>query len=90
MRRKMSYLCLIYYDILYSAGVKYAKVIDEHYLLFNDFDKFVKEIECGNIVVNIKVGVNKNGKHFGKVHDHGTSFQIFQDSLLELFEKYQF
>ena len=86
MQRKMKYLCLIYYDTFYSCGYKYAKIINEYYLQFNDFNKFINELESGNIVVNIKVGINQQGKS----HDHGTSFQIFKDSLFDLFDEYFF
>lgn len=90
MKRKMHYLCFVTYDTIYSGKARYACFLDDNYLVYRDFDKFVELLESGDIVVNIKCGIYRDGTKAGKLHDHGTSFQIFKSALFELYEHFDF
>ena len=59
----------------------------EIYLNFN-FDKFLKSIENGKIMFDIRIGVHKTGKNFGKAHDHGSGFRVKKENISELYDDY--
>ena len=52
---------------------------------FTDFEKFLKAIEKGKIMIDLRIGYYKSGKNIGKTHDHGTGFRIKASDILELF-----
>lgn len=53
------------------------------------FDKFLKAINGGAIMFDIRIGAYKTRgrKNFGKTHDHGSGFRIKRDKLPMLFEQ---
>ncbi len=53
---------------------------------FKDFEKFLKAIEDGKIMLDIRIGVYKSGRCFGKTHDHGTGFRIKESDLECLYD----
>ena len=52
-----------------------------------DFDAFLNMIERGEIRVTFKLSVWTSGDKFGKIHDHGTGFDIKEESITGLYEK---
>ena len=68
-------------DVLY---IKYKEL--SVYEL-KDVKKIIKNIENGNIRITFKVSVNKKGIKKGKLHNHGTSFEININKIEELFTK---
>ena len=88
--RKLRYLCFINYDIKFINGRKYAYFYDEQFLTYTNFNKFLLLLERGDILINFKIGVYKNGIKEGKQYDHGISFQIKRNALPELFENFIF
>lgn len=51
-----------------------------------DFDKFLNILSNGSIQFDIRIGVHKSGKNYGKPHDHGSGFRIKKESLNSLFK----
>ena len=51
-----------------------------------DFDTFIDLLNKGIIRVSIKIGVFRDEKRFGKIHDHGTSFGIQEQNLNKLYD----
>jgi len=51
-----------------------------------DFDKFLKILISGLIQFDIRIGVHKSGKNYGKPHDHGSGFRIKKESLGQLYK----
>ena len=51
-----------------------------------DFQSFLKEIENGNIQFDIRIGVHKSGKKYGKPHDHGSGFRIKKENITHLYK----
>ena len=49
------------------------------------FEKFIKNIEDGNIVITFKIGYFKDGKRKGQIHDHGTGFSIKYNDIYKLY-----
>lgn len=51
-----------------------------------DFEKFLHILNTGLIQFDIRIGVHKSGKNYGKPHDHGSGFRIKKESLFNLFK----
>lgn len=49
------------------------------------FNKFLKAIQNGDILYDIRIGVYGNGKNKGKTHDHGSGFRIKKDRIAKVF-----
>ena len=54
-----------------------------------DFDKFLKEIEKGGIMFDIRIGVYNSGKNYGKTHDHGSGFRAKAQNFKNLYDTYE-
>jgi hypothetical protein len=52
-----------------------------------DFKKFISQLQIGNIQFDIRIGVHKSGKNYGKPHDHGSGFRVKKDNLINLYNK---
>jgi len=52
-------------------------------ILLSDFTfpKFLKLLEEGLIMFDIRIGIYRKGKNIGKTHDHGSGFRISKRSL---------
>lgn len=61
---------------------KYYKLTIYH---LKDFKSFLEAVENGKIKISFKIGVFRDGKYKGKIHDHGTSFNINENDLLEIY-----
>lgn len=68
-------------------NVEFFKYENIEFYLLNDFDKFIKLIEQGIINITFKIGVFKNGKRYGQIHDHGTDFSININDIKKLYTK---
>ena len=56
---------------------------------FKNFDKFLKAVVDGKIMLDIRIGVYKSGQYFGKTHDHGTGFRIKESDLECLYDIFE-
>ncbi len=45
-------------------------------------ENFLKAVEDGKVLVDIRLGVYRSGKNKGKPHDHGTAFRVHSRNLL--------
>lgn len=70
--------------------------IDEYYNIESlkvydqvNFEKFLHELEIGNIRIYLKVAVYLSGIYIGKTHDHGATFHIINKRLPLLFDTYE-
>lgn len=50
-----------------------------------NFPKFLKLLEEGLIMFDIRIGIYRKGKSIGKTHDHGSGFRISKRSLNKAF-----
>lgn len=48
--------------------------------------KFLKLIDEGTIMYDIRIGSYSSGRNYGKAHDHGSGFRILERNLHQLFE----
>ena len=90
IERKLSVLAFI------KAYSKKSKIDRYEYFKYNsiefyflkNFDTFINCIEHGIIRVNFKLNIRTSGNTIGKIHDHGTSFDILERDIPKLYKKY--
>lgn len=51
--------------------------------------KFLKLIDDGVIMYDIRIGSYSSGQNYGKAHDHGSGFRILEKNLHLLFENHE-
>jgi hypothetical protein len=83
---KMKNLFVVFAEEKVIEGVRHYHYLNaEIYLNFN-FDKFLKSIENGVIMFDIRIGVHKTGNNYGKPHDHGSGFRVKKENISELYD----
>ena len=88
--RKLKYLAFIKAEKRLSNSKVYFKYYSMSLYKLKDFNTFIDLLDRGIIRISIKIGIFRDNKRLGKIHDHGTSFCIQEkdlDKLYELIEK---
>ena len=87
LEKKFKYLFFIRADRKwdYASYKVYFRYTNFKFYMLKDFSSFVDLLEKGDIKITFHIGVVKSGYKFGHIHDHGTAFEIHQDSLDKLF-----
>ena len=83
--RKLSYLALVNVDRKFNNGKKYFKYSAMSIYKLKNFDTFIDLIESGIIKITFKLGIYRDDKRLGKIHDRGTSFSIQERYIDKLF-----
>jgi len=52
-------------------------------------DRFLRLIDDGLILYDIRIGSCKSGRSYGKVHDHGSGFRILEPNLRLLYSEHE-
>jgi hypothetical protein len=85
---KMKNLLVVFADEKEIKGINHYHYLNaEIYMNFN-FEKFLKSIENGVIMFDIRIGVHKTGRNYGKPHDHGSGFRVKKENISELYDDY--
>lgn len=53
------------------------------------FSNFLKNIENGEIMFDLRIGVYNSGKNIGKTHDHGSGFRVKKDNFKNLYRSFE-
>jgi hypothetical protein len=89
LQRKMQTLAIIsatYKKELYDVFYKYNNI---KFYKLKEFNSFIDAIEHKTIRVTFKISSFRNGKRCGQIHDHGTSFDINENKINDLYESIQ-
>jgi hypothetical protein len=85
---KMKNLFVVFAEEKVINGERHYHYLNaEIYLNFN-FEKFLKSIENGVIMFDIRIGVHKTGNNYGKPHDHGSGFRVKKENISELYDDF--
>jgi len=84
--QKLNKLFVVSAEEKVEDGVQYFHYNDGVAYLNIDFDKFLFLLEDGLIQFDIRIGVYKSGKNYGKPHDHGSGFRIKKESIFSLYK----
>lgn len=52
-------------------------------------EKFLKLVDEGQIIFDIRIGSYKSGKNYGKPHDHGSGFRILAPNIYLLYKEHE-
>lgn len=69
------------------GGGEYFKYSKIEIFSLKSFKTFIDLIETGIIRVNFKLNIETKAGKLGKIHDHGTSFDILEKDLILLYDK---
>ena len=69
-------------------GWNYFKYYKMDFYVLKSFNKFIKLIEAGKIILDLKVDIYLDERNYGKLYKHGCSFKISEEDLRELFYVY--
>lgn len=83
--RKLKYLAFIQVWSTTRGGTKYYKYFKYNIYKFSNIYTFLNLIDNGIISVTFSIDVYKDTKNYGKIHDHGTTFDIKKEDLDKLF-----
>lgn len=87
--KKMKSLMLVLADAkIENNQQKYHYNKAEIYENFS-FKSFLKNIENGRIMFDIRIGVHNSGKNIGKNHDHGSGFRVKKENFKNLYESFE-
>ena len=84
--RKLQYLAYIKALKKKINYEKYFKYYEMKIYKLKNFETFIKLLDEGIIRISIKIGVFRDEKKLGKIHDHGTSFGIQEENLDKLYD----
>lgn len=87
--KKMKSLMLVLADTkIENNQQQYHYNKAEIYENFN-FESFLKNIENGGIMFDIRIGVYNSGKNVGKTHDHRSGFRVKLENFKNLYETFE-
>ena len=89
LERKLKILALVDSKSRKENGKELFKYDKITICKFKNFDKFLDAISNGKIMLDIRIGVYKSGKYYGKTHDHGTGFRIKESDLECLYDIFE-
>ena len=88
LNKKLSLLALFNVKKFYVAAQNeyYFKYYKMSLFKFKGLGSFLSAIENGFIRMNIKISFYDKGIYYGRIHNKGTTFEIFLDKFDEIFE----
>lgn len=85
--RKLKYMALAKALVKRKDKEEYFKYYKLTIYKLKSFENFLAALEKGKISISFKISVYRDGKYKGKIYDHGTSFNLNEENLLEIFDK---
>ena len=86
LNRKLTYLALINVDKKIIGETVFFKYTSIKFYKLKSFSTFIDLIIAGFIKINFKVGIFRDEKRLGKIHDRGISFSIDEQNINKLFD----
>ena len=82
---------------LFYVSAETTIIGDKEYFHFNraeiftnpSLEQFIKLIDDGVIMYDIRIGSYSSGRNYGKAHDHGSGFRILERNIHLLFENHE-
>ncbi|MBI2659942.1 MvaI/BcnI restriction endonuclease family protein [Candidatus Woesearchaeota archaeon] len=86
INKKCKNIAVIYADSKKENGTEFFSFTKAILMTGLAIDKFLKLIEEGIILYDIRLGVYGTGKNKGKTHDHGSGFRVHKKDLNKVFD----
>lgn len=85
--RKLKHLAYIKVKRKKVNGVNYFLYDEINFFELKSFDVFLNLLSNGGIKINFNVGVYRDERRYGKIHNHGVAFYIAEDNINALFKQ---
>jgi hypothetical protein len=89
LKKKLKNLFYVTADRKYINGEEYFYFKKAEIYTNPTLDIFLKMIDDGNIMYDIRIGSYQSGSNYGKPHDHGSGFRILEGNFHLLYETYE-
>ena len=89
LERKLQVLALVKAWPNHINKIEYFKYYKMNIFLLKDFKNFLLAIEKGFVKLSLKIGSYDDSNKYGMVKEHGVSFSIREEDLLEIFDIYR-
>ena len=88
--RKLKWLAVVkaYSKRCCLEQTEYFKYDEIKIYYLKNFETFIRLLESGTIRVNFKLNIETSAEKLGRIHDHGTSFDILEKDLVLLYNKF--
>lgn len=86
LKRKFKYLLYIKAEKKFEHNQLFFHYVDSRFYALKNFESFLRAIEKGYVRVTFKISTYFEGVKYGRINDHGTSFDIHEDHLEDVFE----
>jgi len=83
--QKLNKLFIVFADVKVIDNIHHYHYKQGEVYLGLDFNKFLNQLNLGNIQFDIRIGVYKSGPNYGKPHDHGSGFRIKKGNLGDIY-----
>lgn len=87
MNLKLKYLFIMYTKGRKYKNKTYCRYLYYKFFCYRGFKYFLKAIEKGRIRISFSICIYKKGPRYGKIYDHGTSFDIDLNYISEVFNQ---
>ncbi len=87
-KKKIKKLFYVTADTRIKNGQEYFHYTNADIYENPSFDRFLKLIDEGQIMYDIRIGSYQSGDKYGKAHDHGSGFRILEPNLTNLFDNH--
>lgn len=89
LKRKLKNLFYVSAETTIIAGREHFHFNRAEIFTNPSLDKFIKLIDDGVIMYDIRIGSYSSGRNYGKAHDHGSGFRILERNIHLLFENHE-
>ena len=86
LNRKLTYLAIVSVDKKCINGFTFFKYINISFYKLKGFNTFIDLLENNIIKIRFRIGIFRDVKRLGKIHDRGTSFSIAEKNIDKLFD----
>lgn len=88
MEKKLNALFYVKADSEIRDNIEHFHYKEAEIYMKPNIKNFIKLVNEGKIMIDIRIGSYKTGPKIGKTHDHGTGFRIQSNNLNELYSEY--
>jgi hypothetical protein len=89
LKKKLKNLFYVTAERKYENGDEMFRYYKAEIYTTPSLENFLKMIDEGNIMYDIRIGSYQSGKYFGKAHDHGSGFRVLESNFHLLYETYE-
>ena len=87
IRKKMENLAVVWSCYKNENNIDMFHYTKIDFYKYKDIDCFINLIEMGLVEITFKISIFKDKERFGRIHDRGTDFSIYEKDLCMMYDK---